>query len=62
LALYGAYDLQYPAALNGPQFLADSLLEQPFVVRQGVLSVPAGPGLGVKVDEAKLSAWRLAEV
>jgi muconate cycloisomerase len=54
LVLYGAYDLKYPAALNGPQFLAGSILKQPFEVKNGELSVPTGPGLGVEVDEAKL--------
>lgn len=54
LLLYGAYDLQYPAALNGPQFLAASLLKQPFVVKDGALEVPDGPGLGVEIDESRI--------
>lgn len=54
LALYSAYDLQFPAALNGPQFLGASILKQPFVVKNGELAVPTGPGLGVEVDEAKM--------
>lgn len=54
LALYGAHDLKYPAALNGPQFLSGSILKRPFEVKDGELAVPAGPGLGVEVDEAKL--------
>jgi L-alanine-DL-glutamate epimerase-like enolase superfamily enzyme len=54
LALYDAYDLKYPAALNGPQFLAASVLKQPFEVKDGELAVPTGPGLGVEVDEAKM--------
>ncbi|MFA6545626.1 MAG: enolase C-terminal domain-like protein, partial [Limisphaerales bacterium] len=54
LALYGAYDLKYPAALNGPQFLNASILKHPFVVKDGELAVPAGHGLGVEVDEAKM--------
>jgi L-alanine-DL-glutamate epimerase-like enolase superfamily enzyme len=54
LALYGAYDLQYPAALNGPQFLSGSVLTHPFVVEDGQLVVPARPGLGVDVDEGRL--------
>lgn len=54
LALYGAYDLKYPAALNGPQFLSGSILKHPFEVKNGELTVPTGPGLGVEVDEAKL--------
>ena len=56
LVLYGAYDLRYPAALNGPQFLADSILEQPFKGVDGELAVPTGFGLGVEVDELKVAA------
>ena len=54
LALYGAYDLKYPAALNGPQFLAGSILKEPFKVVNGEVSVLRAPGLGVEVDESKL--------
>ena len=54
LALYGAYGLKYPAALNGLQFLAGSWLKRPFRLEDGALRVPAGPGLGVEVDEEKL--------
>ncbi len=61
LALYGAYDLQYPAALNGPQFLTTSILKRPFKVVDGHLPVPDGAGLGVEVDEAKIEQYRLKE-
>jgi L-alanine-DL-glutamate epimerase-like enolase superfamily enzyme len=54
LALYSAYELEHPAALNGPQFLTESFLREPFVVRDGALQPPTGPGLGVEVDEARL--------
>jgi L-alanine-DL-glutamate epimerase-like enolase superfamily enzyme len=54
LALYGAYGLKYPAALNGLQFLAGSFLKQPFRLEEGALRVPPGPGLGAEVDEAKV--------
>jgi L-alanine-DL-glutamate epimerase-like enolase superfamily enzyme len=54
LALYGAYALSYPAALNGPQFLSGSFLKRPFQVQGGSLDVPTGPGLGVEVDEQKV--------
>lgn len=54
LALFGAYGLKYPAALNGPQFLAGSFLKQPFRVENGALAVPTGPGLGIEVDEERV--------
>ncbi len=52
LALYGAYDLKFPAALNGLQFLKRSILRQPFEAVQGEVAVPKAAGLGVEVDEA----------
>lgn len=58
LLLYGAYDLKYPAALNGPQFLTGTILKQPLDAQQGELAVPAGPGLGVEVDERLLDQFR----
>jgi len=59
LLLYGAYDLQTPAALNGPQFLSElSILKTPFEVEDGHMRLPAGPGLGIEVDEDKLAAHR----
>ncbi|MBI4893985.1 MAG: mandelate racemase [Acidobacteria bacterium] len=54
LALYGAYRLKFPAALNGLQFLTGSWLKKPFVLEDGALRVPTGPGLGVEVDEEKV--------
>lgn len=59
LALYGAYGLKRPAALNGQQFLTADLLTEPFQVKNGTLEVPDGPGLGVDVDEEKLDALRI---
>jgi len=54
LLLYGAYDLDRPAALNGPQFLGESLLRNPLACTGDVMDVPAGSGLGVEVDEERL--------
>jgi L-alanine-DL-glutamate epimerase-like enolase superfamily enzyme len=54
LALYAAYGLAKPAALNGPQFLAASVLKRPLSVVDGTLAVPEGPGLGIEVDEDKV--------
>lgn len=56
LQLYGAYGLKKPAALNGHQFIADSLLKTPMEVVDGKLKPPTGPGLGVEIDEDKLNA------
>jgi L-alanine-DL-glutamate epimerase-like enolase superfamily enzyme len=52
--LYAAYDLKFPAALNGPQFLNGTYLKKPLVVKDGKIEVPAGPGLGVEIDEARI--------
>jgi L-alanine-DL-glutamate epimerase-like enolase superfamily enzyme len=59
LALFGAYGLRYPAALNGPQYLAASILQEPLAVVEGAIAVPCGPGLGVNVDEEKLASLRI---
>ena len=56
LQLFGAYGLERPAALNAPQFLAGSILARPLEVRGDQALVPAGPGLGVEVDAARLVA------
>lgn len=54
VALYAAYGLKYPAALNGLQYLAGSFLRSPFQLEDGALATPAKPGLGVEVDEEKV--------
>ena len=54
LALYGAYQVTYPCALNGPQFLTGSFLKQPFLLKDGTLPTPAGYGLGVEPDEDRI--------
>lgn len=54
LQLYGSFQLKYPAALNGLQFLKGSILKKPFALEEGTLRVPTGPGLGFDVDEQKL--------
>jgi L-alanine-DL-glutamate epimerase-like enolase superfamily enzyme len=56
LILYGAYNLDRPAALNGPQFLGLSMLKTPLLPVDGFLTAPDGPGLGVEVDEDAVRA------
>jgi L-alanine-DL-glutamate epimerase-like enolase superfamily enzyme len=54
VGLYAAYNLEKPAALNGPQFLTADVLEQPLRVENGEIHVPDGPGLGISVSEEKV--------
>ncbi len=54
LALYGAYGLTKPAALNGPQFLTTDVLTKSLDIINGSVTVPGGHGLGVDVDESKV--------
>lgn len=56
LILYGAFGLKFPAALNGPQFLGESVLKIPFKPVGGKVEIPTGPGLGIEVDEDKVRA------
>ena len=56
LALFASYGQPRPCALNGPQFLAHSVIARPLTPVDGRLSAPEGPGLGITVDEAKVSA------
>ncbi len=54
LALYAAYGLAKPAALNGPQFLTANVLSKPLRIEKDLAYVPEGPGLGIEVDEQKV--------
>jgi muconate cycloisomerase len=49
LHLFACAGLEFPAALNGPQFL-----EMEFRPRKDVFAVPTGPGLGIEIDESKV--------
>ena len=56
LALYSSFGQTRPCALNGPQFLAHSIIDAPFTPKNGHLTPPTGHGLGVSVNESKLRA------
>jgi len=59
--LFAAAGLTRPAALNGPQYLAGRGTNDPaFRAVRDVIRVPAGPGLGVAIDERAASALRIA--
>ena len=58
--LFAAAGLTRPAALNGPQYLAGRGTTDPaFRAVRDVIRVPAGPGLGVAIDERAASALRI---
>ncbi|NES30273.1 mandelate racemase [Micromonospora terminaliae] len=53
LHLFAAYGIDTPVDLNGRQFLTSSYATGATVeIKEGVARVPAGPGLGVEVDES----------
>lgn len=60
LILYATFGYDRPAALNGPQFIDESVLEDPFQPEAGMLAVPEGPGLGIEVDESKVDDLRVS--
>jgi muconate cycloisomerase len=62
VGLFAAYKLQYPAALNGPQFLQSSILKDPFKVLDGQLAVPSGLGLGIEIDETKIRNFLVTDL
>jgi muconate cycloisomerase len=53
LHLFSAIDLALPAELNGPELLADLMVDG-LQITDAVASVPTGPGLGVEVDEERI--------
>ena len=57
--LFAAYGITDPVDLNGPQFIAEDYLKTPFPIERQVARVPAGPGLGIEIDEAKVRKYAL---
>ena len=55
LGLYGAFGLKKPAALNGSQFLTADVLKRPLRIENGTAHIPDGPGLGIEIDEDKVT-------
>jgi L-alanine-DL-glutamate epimerase-like enolase superfamily enzyme len=49
--LYAWAGLEKPCALNGPQFLADSLVGTALTPKHDELTVPTAPGLGLTPDD-----------
>ena len=57
--LYAWAGITHPCALNGPQFLADSLVGTALAPRQDVLAVPTAPGLGLTPDARAASCLEI---
>ncbi len=58
LHLFAWSGITRPCALNGPQFLADSLLGNSLSPKADVLPVPTAPGLGVTPDARAAASLR----
>jgi muconate cycloisomerase len=43
----------------GGVFYTDDIITEPFAYRDGCLSVPQGPGLGIKLDPKKIAKYRV---
>lgn len=48
--VYGWAGIDYPCALNGPQYLADALCGNDLTPENGAVEVPNEPGLGIQLD------------
>src|SRR6266849_8760882 len=58
--LYSTMDLLLPPELNGPEFLSDLMVEG-LKIDGCTVTVPDGPGLGIKVNEAKIRAQAIKQ-
>ena len=55
--LYAGYGIEMPVDLNGPQFIADNYLAEPYPMDGQRALVPSGPGLGITIDEKKVARF-----
>ncbi|MBS0633119.1 MAG: hypothetical protein JSS11_14510 [Verrucomicrobia bacterium] len=60
MQLYAWAGLTKPCALNGPQFLADSLADSPLAPTADRLALPKTPGLGLTLDMRAAACLKLA--
>jgi muconate cycloisomerase len=51
--------LPYPCYLVGPMLHTEDILMEPMDIRDGMLHLPDGPGLGIQVDERQLRRFRV---
>jgi muconate cycloisomerase len=48
----------WPSEIGFFERLADDVLAEPLTVVAGAIAIPAGPGFGGSIDEAKLKQYR----
>ena len=51
-------DLKYPCYLFGPLKYDFDIIKEDLQINNGQIKVPTGPGLGIELDEKKLSLLR----
>lgn len=54
-------NLDYGSEFFGPTWLADDLVKEPLILKEGFIHVPDMPGLGVELDEEKVKKYRRKE-
>ncbi len=57
--LFSTLELQLPPELNGPEFLTDLMVDG-LEIQGATVTVPDGPGLGIRVKEDKIRANAIA--
>jgi muconate cycloisomerase/chloromuconate cycloisomerase len=50
--------LPFGGELIGPMLVAEDILQEPAVYRDGALLLPSGVGHGIKLDDDKVAAFR----
>jgi L-alanine-DL-glutamate epimerase-like enolase superfamily enzyme len=60
--LLAAYGITAPAALNGPQFLADDVVAEGVTIQGDRVELSDGPGLGITIDPQKIFHYQRADL
>jgi muconate cycloisomerase len=56
---FAAYGIDIPVDLNGPQFLADDMIQGKMEFRNGIVSLPQAPGIGLIPDMEKVAKYQM---
>jgi muconate cycloisomerase len=51
---------EFPCDILGPLAYEEDLLAEPLRIEAGAVLIPEGPGLGIELDEKKVSRFRAA--